>query len=135
MFQGNEISKLIFKGQKRYISDTVYFNSTVFIDSARLNCDLQFEDINVRLNRLDLNGYTLYLAGDNYITGNNSSAEVYGENSSIINSGSSTLYGNYTVETLQNLRGEIQISASGKIKNLIIYNSVRFYGMPKTVLL
>ena len=123
-----EISKLIFKGQKRYISDTVYFNSTVFIDSARLNCDLQFEDINVRLNRLDLNGYTLYLAGDNYITGNNSSAEVYGENSSIINSGSSTLYGNYTVETLQNLRGEIQISASGKIKNLITHNSVRFYG-------
>ena len=123
-----EISKLIFKGQKRYISDTVYFNSTVFIDSARLNCDLQFEDIDVRLNRLDLNGYTLYLAGDNYITGNNSSAEVYGENSSIINSGSSTLYGNYTVETLQNLRGEIQISASGKIKNLITHNSVRFYG-------
>ena len=123
-----EISKLIFKGQKRYISDTVYFNSTVFIDSARLNCDLQFEDIDVPLNRLDLNGYTLYLAGDNYITGNNSSAEVYGENSSIINSGSSTLYGNYTVETLQNLRGEIQISASGKIKNLITHNSVRFYG-------
>ena len=119
---------MIFKGQKRYISDTVYFNSTVFIDSARLNCDLQFEDINVRLNRLDLNAYTLYLAGDNYITGNNSFAEVYGENSSIINSGSSTLYGNYTVETLQNLRGEIQISASGKIKNLITHNSVRFYG-------